>query len=117
MIDEKQANIVALTEIKAKRQKDICEPEYHIPGFECFMNANPILGVALYVKENLHAQPCTVLNNHAFNESVWCQFTTAEKKVFYLDAYIKVQTATMIINKSCTTLLGQRLFRSLTLFV
>ena len=70
LIEDRNASIIALTEIKAKRQYTICEPEYNIPGFDCFINPDPQLGVALYIKESLHAVPLTELNNHPFNESV-----------------------------------------------
>ena len=80
LIEDKKASIIGLTEIKAKNQKEINISEYHIPGFDCYINSNPLLGVALYVKDSLCSQSCDELNNQAFNESVWCKIVTKEKK-------------------------------------
>ena len=53
LIEEKKADIIALTEIKAKNQKEIVLQEYSIPGFDLFLNGDPKLGVALYIREDM----------------------------------------------------------------
>ena len=76
VVNEVKPGIIAITEIKAKRQTNIELAEYSIPGYTLFINQNPHLGVALYTKESLNALECTDLNNSDFQEAVWCSITT-----------------------------------------
>ena len=69
-----QPKIIAVTEIKAKRQQDLEYVEYALPGYTLFVNSKPKLGVALFMKDSLNAVECIELNNNDFQESVWCSF-------------------------------------------
>ena len=70
--------IIALTEITAKNQKECNKSEYSMPGYDLFINKNPKLGTAVFIDNRLNAVECIQLNNHSFEESVWCTFTSAE---------------------------------------
>ena len=79
LILEHKPEILAITEIKAKRQVSLENVEYTIPGYTLFLNQKPELGVALYVKESLNAVECPELNAQAFQEAVWCSFESMSK--------------------------------------
>jgi hypothetical protein len=75
-----EPSIIAVTEIKAKRQQSIEAVEYTLEGYTLFLNDNPVLGVALYMKNALDALECTEMNLLPFQESVWCTFTTKREE-------------------------------------
>lgn len=79
-LEENVISVAALTEIKAKNQKDVTEVEYNIPGYECFMNKQMKLGTAIYVKEEMQAQLYTEFEKYGFDENVFCHFTTIDNR-------------------------------------
>ena len=84
LIDDKKPNIVVITEAKAKNQAKMNRAEYEIPNFEFFSNVNPKRAIALYIREELNAQECTVMNDTKFEECVWVHFTTGDgQKVLF----------------------------------
>lgn len=94
LISERRARVVALTEIRGKNQKDICIQDYNIPGYDCFMNEVPRLGVALYVDNKLNAKPCTILNKCTFQESVWCYFCNDKNEKILLGCIYRSPNST-----------------------
>ena len=76
LIEERKAHIVAITEVMAANKRDIDTSELSFLGYDGFFNLVPVLGVAIYVKSEGHAQPCEVLNSKMFSESIWCSFET-----------------------------------------
>ena len=70
--------IIALTEIIAKSQKECNRSEYSIPGYDLFINKNLTLRTAVFIDSRLNAVECIQLNNHSFEESVCCTFTSTE---------------------------------------
>ena len=76
IIEKDQPMIIALTEIKPKRQYDFNIAEYNIPGYTLFVNNKIKRGVAIYAHVSLNAQLFNTLNDSGFEESVWCQFST-----------------------------------------
>lgn len=73
-IDEIHPEIIAVTEIKSKCQKEVNMVEYGIPTFDLFINENPERGVALWIHESLHAEEYKTFNNKNLKESIWCTF-------------------------------------------
>ena len=78
VIKETQPKIIAVTEIIAKNQNAFEKTEYNIPGYDLFVNENPNLGAALYMKNDLNAVQNVELSKYSFQESVWCNFKTKQ---------------------------------------
>ena len=76
IIEKDQPIIIALSEIKPKRQYDFNIAEYNIPGYTLFVNNKIKRGVAIYAHVSLNAQLFNTLNDSAIEESVWCQLST-----------------------------------------
>ena len=76
IIEKDQPMIIALSEIKPKRQYDFNIVEYNIPGYTLFVNNKIKRGVAIYAHVSLNAQLFNTLNGSGFEESVCCQFST-----------------------------------------
>ena len=70
IIENDQPMIIALTEIKPKRQYDFNIAEYNIPGYTLFVNSKIKRGVAIYAHVSLNAQTFNSLNDSSFEESV-----------------------------------------------
>ena len=90
IIEKDQPMIIALTEIKPKRQYDFNIAEYNIPGYALFVSNKIKRGVAIYAHVSLNAQLSNTLNDSGFEESFWCQFSTSITQRFYWDVLIKV---------------------------
>ena len=69
--EKDQPIIIALSEIKPKRQYDFNIAEYNIPGYTLFVNNKIKRGVAIYAHVGLNAQLFNTLNDSGFEESVW----------------------------------------------
>ena len=65
--------IIALSEIKPKRQYNFNIAEHNIPGYTLFVNNKIKRGVAIYAHVSLSAQLFNTLCNCAFEKSVSCQ--------------------------------------------
>ena len=78
IVKEVKPKIIAVTEIMAKNQQAFEKSEYDIPGYDLFVNDNPKLGVAIYMKSELNAVLNAELNKSSFEEAVWCEFKTKE---------------------------------------
>ena len=76
IIEKDQTMIIALSEIKPKRQYDFNIAEYNIPGYTLFVNSKIKRGAAIYSHVSLNAQLFNTLDDSGFEESVWCQFST-----------------------------------------
>ena len=76
IIEKAQPMIIALSEIKPKRQNDFNIAENNIPGYTLFVNNKIKKGVAIYAHVSLNAQLFNTLNDSCFEESVWCQIST-----------------------------------------
>ena len=76
IIEKDQPIIIALSEIKPKRQYDSYTAEYNIPGYTLFVNNKINIGVAIYAHVSLNAQLFHTLNDSGLEESVWCQIST-----------------------------------------
>ena len=94
IVQEDNPNIIAVTEIKAKRQLNINLVEYNIPGYTLFINNNPHLGVALYIKNDLNPSECIELNNHEFQEAVWCNFLSENNDKILIGCIYKSPNST-----------------------
>lgn len=83
-VEKENPTIIALTETIPKARTDLLLAEYYIPGYDVFTNDNQKRGVAIYVKNQVNAQESTALNEHVFEESVWCTFSskTGERVLF-----------------------------------
>ena len=105
LIEEKKPKLIALQEIKAKRQKKLIKSEYSIPNYDLFINKDPRLGVAIYAHKSLNAIECEVLNDDAFQESVWCSFETSLKERVLIGCIYKSPTCTDENKENLFTLL------------
>ena len=77
LLDEKNPDIIALTEYLPKNRGEVTTAEMGIPGYTIFVNKSPRRGVAIYTKHKLNAKECDDLNNDEFHESVRCDFKDA----------------------------------------
>ena len=59
-----------------------------------FINKDPHLGVALYVKSYLNPLECNELNNHNFQEAVWCKFITVNNEKILIGVIYKSPNST-----------------------
>ena len=75
IIEKDHPMIIALTEIKPKRQYDLIA-EYNIPGYNLFVSNKTKRGVAIYAHVSLNAQLFNTINDSGFEESVWCLSST-----------------------------------------
>ena len=76
IVEKDQPIIIALSEIKPKRQFDFKIAEYNIPGYTLFVNHKIKRGVTIYAHVCLSAQLFNTLNDSGLEESVWCQLST-----------------------------------------
>ena len=72
-IAKEEYDIISISEIKPKTHKDVNLTEYQLPGYEMFLNKDIKRGVALYVKKDINPQEVSTLNDHNFQESIWCK--------------------------------------------
>ena len=79
-IDEKNPDIIAITEVMPKNKDTPTTNELSIPGYDIFINKNPKRGVLIYAKSQLNAVECQDLNNNNFEENTWISFTNKDKK-------------------------------------
>ena len=91
---ESNPDIIAITEIKAKRQASIEIAEYSIPGYTLFINSKPLRGVALYLRDNLNAVECVEMNSFDFQEAVWCSFISKQKEKVLIGCVYKSPNST-----------------------
>jgi hypothetical protein len=84
LVQEKEPDIIAVTEAIAKNQKCINATEYSIPGYDLFVNKNPKRGITIYAKSEMNVTECEVMNNTDFEECLWITFKTpdAQKTLF-----------------------------------
>ena len=62
--------IIALIEIKPKRQYDFNIAEYNISGYTLFVNHKVKRGVAIYAYVSLNVKLFNTLSNSAFEDSI-----------------------------------------------
>ena len=86
--------IIALTEIKPKRQYDFNIAENNIPGYTLFVNNKIKRGVAIYAHVSLNAQLFNTLNDSGFEKSVWCQLSTLNNTEVLLGCIYKSPNTT-----------------------
>lgn len=68
-------HIFGITEIYPKNRRcNIQDAEFHISGYNLFKYRKPGsgLGVAIYVKETIPAEPVSIPGDHSNTESIWC---------------------------------------------
>ena len=94
IIEKDQPMIIALSEIKPKRQYDFNIAAYNIPGYTLFVNNKIRRGVAIYAHVSLNAQLFNALNDSGFEESVWCQFCTLNNTMVLLGCVYKSPNTT-----------------------
>ena len=82
IIEKDRPMIIALTDIKPKRQYDFNIAEYNIPGYNLFVNNKTKRGVAIHAHVSLNAQLFNTINDSGFEESVWCLSSTLNNKGF-----------------------------------
>ena len=94
VIKERKPKIITLTEIKAKNQSNVNLPEYSVPGYDLFVNRVPKRGVAIYTSKSVNAAECEELNGSVFQESVWCNFTSANEEKVLIGCIYKSPNST-----------------------
>ena len=105
IIEKDQSIIIALSEIKPKRQYDFNIAEYNIPGYILFVDHEIKSGVQIYAHVNLNALLFNTRNNSGFEESVWCQFSTLNNAMVLLGCILKSPNATERNEKILSSLL------------
>ena len=80
IVDEKNPDIIAITEVMPKNKEILTVNEISIPGYDNFTNKNPKRGVIIYAKSQLNAVECLDLNENNFEENTWIHFTNKDKK-------------------------------------
>ena len=90
IIEKDQPIIIALSEIKPKRQYDFNIAEYNIPGYTLFVNNKIKRGVAIYAHVSLSAQLFKTISNSCLEESVLCQLVPSMTQRFHWDVLTKV---------------------------
>ena len=105
IVQEENPSIIAITEIKAKRQKQINLVEYNIPGYTMFISKNLHLGAMLYVKDSLNPSECLELNDNKFQEAVWCSFQTDLNQKVLIGCVYKSPSSTQDNIENLLTLL------------
>ena len=91
IIEKDQSIIIALSEIKPKRQYDFNIAEYNIPAYTLFANHIIRRGVAIYAHVSLNAQLFNTLSTSGIDKSYWCQFITFNITKVLLVYIYKVQ--------------------------
>ena len=94
IIEKDQPMIIALSEIRPKRQYDFNIAVYNIPGYALFVDNKVKRGVAIYAHVTLNAQLFNTLNDSGFEESVWCQFSTLNNTMVLLGCIYKSPNTT-----------------------
>ena len=88
-IDKSKPNIIGFTEIYPKGRNYIDNEPFEIPNYDIFINKNPRRGVALYIDSALGAIAEDTLNNHSFEESVWCSFQSNDNEKIIIGCIYK----------------------------
>ena len=94
IIEKDQPIIIALSEIKPKRQYDFNIAEYNIPGYTLFVNNKIKRGVTIYAHVSINVQLFNTLNDSGFEESVWCQLSTLNNTKVLLGCVYKSSNTT-----------------------
>ena len=94
IIEKDQPIVIALSEIKPKRQYDFNIVEYNIPGYTLFVNNKIKRVVAIHAHVSLNAQLFNILNNNGLAESVWCQSNTLNNTKVILGCIYKSSNTT-----------------------
>ena len=94
IIEKDQPMIIALSEIKPKRQYDFNIAENNIPGYTLFVNNKIKRGVAIYAHVCVNAQLFNTLNDSCFEESVCCQFSTVNNTKVLFECIYKSPNTT-----------------------
>ena len=100
MIDNEKPKIIAITEAKAKNQHDLNISEYAIPGYDMFVNDNHKRGIVVFVKEELNARECDIMNKCEFEECVWVQYKSKNNDQTVLIGCIYKSPNTTVENES-----------------
>jgi endonuclease/exonuclease/phosphatase family metal-dependent hydrolase len=108
LVKDIQPDIVALTEVKPKNCRyELQSPEIQLQGYNCFNNlTRGGRGVALYVKENINATGVDDLNDHAFEDCVWCKIRLETQKVALIGCVYRSPNSDDGKNEDMTDLLG-----------
>ena len=88
-IHQHKPNIIGITEIYPKGKNPTDNEPFEIPNYDTFINKNPKRGVALYIDNALGAIEEDTLNNHSFEESVWCSFSSNDKEKILIGCIYK----------------------------
>ena len=90
IIEKDQPMIIALTEIKPKRQYDFNIAEYNIPGYTLFVNNKIKRWVAIYAHVSLNAQLFNTLMIVVLRNQFGVSLVPSITQRFYWDVFIKV---------------------------
>ena len=85
VVEEKKAKIIGISETWCR--PDIEDYEIALPGYTIFRKDRTVRiggGVLLYVSEELSCQPVNMLNNHNFEDSIWCKVIINPRQVLLL---------------------------------